>query len=511
MSTTMTSTRWILPAACGLLLAPPALAAAPGTGGQAAPGDGVSSPAAPAKPQATPHRSAPRKRHARALVPLLTGVRCLGSCGADGRSVRVGGRLRLRLRNYSAGMQVLFPSQQASSASRHATVSARLRRTRSGFIVTVPVGASSGRLILVAVSGLRSRPFGPVRVLASASPPHANPSRPDIQPTGTAFDDPGMWVWYLSKSEGGNLDAILARAQATGVKTLYIKSSDGSSNYWAQFSPDLVNTLHQRGLRVCAWQYVYGTQPAGEAQLGARAVQAGADCLVIDAEAEYEGNYSAAQTYIQALRSAVGPSYPIALASFPYVDFHESLPYSVFLGPGGAQFNLPQMYWHAIGTTVDRVFAHTYTQNRVYARPIFPLGQTYGGTPPDQIFRFRQLTQAYGASGLSWWDWQETAAPGWDALAQPFTGAIDAVVAPDLAALASGAKGDQVVWMQEHLAAAQPQTPTSGVFDAATDSALRAFQGAKGLPVSGRTDPATWQALLALTPVAVDWTAPKKV
>jgi hypothetical protein len=26
------------------------------------------------------------------------------------------------------------------------------------------------------------------------------------------------------------------------------------------------------------------------------------------------------------------------------------------------------------------------------------------------------------------------------------------------------------------------------------------------LPVSGETDPATWQALLALTPVVVDWT-----
>jgi peptidoglycan hydrolase-like protein with peptidoglycan-binding domain len=60
--------------------------------------------------------------------------------------------------------------------------------------------------------------------------------------------------------------------------------------------------------------------------------------------------------------------------------------------------------------------------------------------------------------------------------------------------------------MQEHLASAEPSAPTTGVFDSATQSALTTFQTAHGLPASGQADPATWQALLALTPVAVDWT-----
>ncbi|MEA2265252.1 MAG: hypothetical protein QOE27_835, partial [Solirubrobacteraceae bacterium] len=71
----------------------------------------------------------------------------------------------------------------------------------------------------------------------------------------------------------------------------------------------------------------------------------------------------------------------------------------------------------------------------------------------------------------------------------------------------AGARGDQVVWMQEHLAAAEPQTPTTGIFDAATAAALAAFQASRGLPQTATTDPATWVALLALAPVAVDWTA----
>ena len=145
----------------------------------------------------------------------------------------------------------------------------------------------------------------------------------------------------VSHSEGGNPTAIAKRASANGIKTLFVKSGDGTS-YWSQFSRRLVYVIHRNGVRVCAWQYVYGTNPLIEAQIGAQAVRPGADCLVIVAEAEYEGRYGAAQRYIDALRGAVGRRYPVGLASFPYVDEHPAFPYSVFLGHGGATFDLPQ-------------------------------------------------------------------------------------------------------------------------------------------------------------------------
>ena len=72
--------------------------------------------------------------------------------------------------------------------------------------------------------------------------------------------------------------------------------------------------------------------------------------------------------------------------------------------------------------------------------------------------------------------------------------------------LARGSKGDEVVWLQEHLASYDSTTPLSGVFDANTDRVLRSLQANRGLPATGSTDPATWQAVLSLTPVAVDWT-----
>jgi hypothetical protein len=457
----------------------------------------VTTVTAAAKPQTT-RSSTP------AVAPVITGAKCLTLC-ASGLTVHAGGTIVLHGRHFVAGATVVMFPREPVGGRKGLMTGVFMRQSPAGFVVTVPTTAHTGHIVLRGASGLRSAPYGPVRVLAPI--PVALPSA--VPPTGTAFDGNGMWIWYLSKSDAGSIPAIAAEAKAANVTTLFIKSSDGSTNFWPQFTAAMVAQFHALGLRVCAWQYIYGTQPVGEAQLGAEAVADGADCLVIDAETEYAGKYASAQTYMQTLRAAVGPSYPIGLASFPYIDLHESIPYSVFLGPGGAQFNLPQLYWYTIGTSPDTAFAHTYHENRIYGRPIMPLGETYGGTPPAEMTRFRELSAAYGATGQSWWDWQETTAAGWAALDAPL--GLPAATAPitvdtTLPVFSQGSKGDQIVWMQEHLAAAEPQTPTTGIFDAATTAALEAFQTAKGIPPSGTTDIATWAALLQLTPVAVDWT-----
>jgi hypothetical protein len=324
-------------------------------------------------------------------------------------------------------------------------------------------------------------------------------------PAASPFDGSGMWLWYVSRSDGGNVDSIAARAHAAGVGTLFVKSSDGRS-WWSQFSPALVAALKARGLRVCAWQYVYGNSPTAEARLGRRAVQSGADCLVIDAEAQYEGKYAQAATYMRKLRAYVGPGYPVGLAGFPYVDYHPAFPYSIFLGPGGAQFNLPQMYWRDIGTTVDAVYSHTFSFNQLYGRPIYPLGQLYNGPSRAQLLRFRQLAVAYGARGTSWWDWQETSFAGWAALAAPLAPlAPAAALGPPAPTLARGTRGDLVVWVQQHLLAAGQPVRVNGVYDARTIKAVRSVQAVGKLPASGAVDPGTWQLLLSRPAAKVSW------
>jgi peptidoglycan hydrolase-like protein with peptidoglycan-binding domain len=278
---------------------------------------------------------------------------------------------------------------------------------------------------------------------------------------------------------------------------------------WSQFNPEFVSAMHHSGIRVCAWQFVYGNNPVGEAHAGARAVRDGADCLLIDAESDYEGKYHQAQVYVTTLRRLIGPDYPVGLAGFPYVDFHPSFPYSVFLGPGGAQFNVPQMYWKDIGVSPDTVYAHTFLFNRPYQRPISPLGQVYNNPPQRQLLRFRQLQRYYSAAnGVSWWDWQEAPTKAWIGISKP-TGPLPGFTpVPGMATLGKGALGDMVVWAQEHLVSAGDPVTVDGSFGPKTKAAVENFQVAHSLAETGLIDSDTWAGLLRFRPAYVKWKLP---
>lgn len=323
----------------------------------------------------------------------------------------------------------------------------------------------------------------------------------------TPFDRQGMWIWYVSRSEGGSVPAIVARAKRAGIGTVYVKSGDGD-DVWNQFNRSLVKALHAGGINVCAWQYVYGDSPVAEAKVGAVAVRRGADCLVIDAEAEYEGKYASADRYVRTLRAAIGPDFPLSLAAFPYVDYHPSFPYSVFFGPGGATYNQPQMYWRSIETSVRSVYEHSFLYNRLWGHPIYPIGQTYEGPSNGELKLFRRFAASFGGLAPSWWSWQETSGQEWGALgaagaARPVTGYTPVVAHP---LLKRGSRGDLVVWAQQHLiGAGQSQVPVTGVFGKTTFGAVRSFQVAQGLPADGEIGTTTWQALTKFTPYRMPW------
>jgi hypothetical protein len=374
-------------------------------------------------------------------------------------------------------------------------------------VITAPKpGCRRFASLAVAIAATCALVAGPAQAAKQARPTIPPPIKTPDRYGPSAFDRDGMWIWYINQSSGGTVAGIARRARASGIETVFVKSADGT-RAWSQFSRKFVSALKARGLRVCAWQYVYGRLPLAEANAARKSLQAGADCFVIDAEAEYEGKYAQASAYMSKLRSYAGARYPIGLAGFPYVDYHPAYPYSVFLGPGGAQFNVPQMYWRAIGVSVDRIYSHTYLYNAIYGRPIAPLGQLWMNPTRAEVVRFRQLARAYRAPGVSWWSWQSTAASGWNALAaalQPLSAARTSTpVAPTLR---SGSRGDLVVWAQQHLIAARRKgVRVNGLYDARTVNAVRSFQRFVGLRVNGVLDASTWHLLLARRPVKASW------
>ncbi len=347
-------------------------------------------------------------------------------------------------------------------------------------------------------------------------PPTNTAAAPSVikAPVNNPLADHAMWIWLMQATDGGNITEIIAQAKLDGIKTLIIKNGDGRT-LWSQFNPTLVNEIHAAGLKVCAWQYVYGNYPLQEAEVGADAKQDGADCLMIDAEVQYQGRYVAAQTYIKDLRARVGAKFSVGLAGLPYVEYHESFPYSVFLGPNGAQFNMPQMYWIDIGTTVPYIYQTTYTENSIYQRPIYPLGQLYGdssGSPNAlSVGQFNTLAKDYKASGVSWWDFQ-AATPSWLSDTNHTAAAPANFVAyTNAVTLVKGNLGDQVIWAQQHLDGAGAKIAIDGDYGASTVTAVKAFQAAHGIPVSGQINGRTWDVLLRYQPTAVTWKNKGKV
>src|SRR5690242_2747112 len=88
-----------------------------------------------------------------------------------------------------------------------------------------------GALALLAVlagSAATSAPAGAAATTGGAAQVEAPPPESGATLGNTAFDRQGMWIWYVSHSEGGSVGAIVARAKRYDIGTVYVKAADGA-------------------------------------------------------------------------------------------------------------------------------------------------------------------------------------------------------------------------------------------------------------------------------------------
>ena len=229
---------------CSLLILPaPAGAASPGgtapTGSTKAPA-GATGKTAPSHKIASKQASSPH-----VLTVRITSVSCMPTarCATNPHEVSTHGNLMLAGKGLAPGMVVAFPATPGGRIG-HTSPYAHLRTTKQGLILTVPAKAHSGHIMVLLSHGRHTSSYGPITVVRYALHPPPPPKVLTPAPTataasGTAFEGQGMWIWYVSASDGGSVAAIVAQAHAADVTTVFVKSSDGSSNYWSQFSPQL--------------------------------------------------------------------------------------------------------------------------------------------------------------------------------------------------------------------------------------------------------------------------------
>ncbi|MBA2282638.1 MAG: peptidoglycan-binding protein [Acidimicrobiia bacterium] len=344
-------------------------------------------------------------------------------------------------------------------------------------------------------------PLAPVLTVsadvAAGSPPALAPRGGGI-PSGR-----GMWIWLPERTEGGDAAAIVARAVATGLTHVYVRTGSSRQGFQAAaFLESLLPAAHAAGLRVYGWDFPYlDDVPADVARAMTAITYRTAtghriDGFVPDIETGSEGTRLTAETatwYSNALRTAAGPDYPlIVCVPAPTPRRIESFPYAAIVPTYDAV--APMVYWLNRQPDTDVLAALSYLSQ--FGRPVQPVGQAYDGgpeggragpPPPDEIRRFLGAAEAGGATAVSFWSWQHASPEIWATLAA----APEFVVPAD-----TPLSAPQIAAVQTQLASQGYAAPVNAVWDAATQAALREFQVEAGLLPTPGLDAATLADLL---------------
>lgn len=229
----------------------------------------------------------------------------------------------------------------------------------------------------------------------------------------------GFYIWQIRRCEGGDARVIANVASQAELTHVLVKIADGSSPYNIDLNtgvdlvPPVVQALHERSILVLGWQYVYGYDPIGEADIAIQRIQnLGIDGFVIDAEDPYKqsGRETAARQYMSRLRASL-PSFFIALSSYRYPTLHPQLPWQAFLEK--CDCNMPQVYWVEAHNPGDQLIRSVREfQSITPVRPIIPTGSAYmqgdwSATIQD-IYQFLQTAQNLNLMAANFWEWGHT-------------------------------------------------------------------------------------------------------
>jgi hypothetical protein len=335
-----------------------------------------------------------------------------------------------------------------------------------------------------------------------APAPPAPPALRGALPVGK-----GMWIYVPEQVEGGNVDALVARAKAVGLTHVYVRTGSSRMGFYAgEYLNRLLPVAHANGIRVYAWDFPYLDN--WQDDVGRAAFAIGyttpdghrVDGFSADIETRAQGvnvRPETALAYGAGLRSAVGLDYPL-IATVPRPSAQlVTYPFAEVVTWFDAI--APMVYW--LNRDAGEDAASAMAALRAFNKPLMPIGQAYdgageGGRPgvpsANEIWRFMAVSEAQGATAVSFWSWQHADQEAWDAIriASEFR----------LPTVPEGVTPAQIRAYQVLLNSLGFTVGADGVWGPSTAAAVSAYQREARLPVTGAIDEAT-RALL-LTPFA---------
>ncbi len=220
----------------------------------------------------------------------------------------------------------------------------------------------------------------------------------------------GFFIFQIPNCEGGDPDAIASVAQAAGLSHVWVKIADGTNPFGVGHTKPVVNALHDKGIAVWGWHYVYGYEPAGEASVAVRRFkELNLDGYVVNAEVEYKNKVAAARRLMSDLRNGL-PDAKIALSSYRFPNYHPELPWTVFLEK--CDYNWPQVYWveaHNAGAQLRE--SKKQCDALPNAKPYYATGAAYSDTPnkwnptPADVEDFMATAREMGIEAVNFFSW----------------------------------------------------------------------------------------------------------
>jgi hypothetical protein len=247
----------------------------------------------------------------------------------------------------------------------------------------------------------------------------------------------GMWIWQSTKTEAGNVHAIVQRAVSAGLTQLWVRVGDSLSGFYgAAFLNALVPAAHRAGIAVIGWGFPFLYDPVGDVAWSAAALAWQApggdrlDGFSADIETASEGTMLSARRVVVYLglvrpdmlgRPLVATVFPPTAywlrvypyqAMAPYVDAFAPMEYWSCREPGAAAAS-------AVSALASMAPVHVVGQ----AFDDGPSGGRVGSPAPAEISRFLDSARRAGAAGASFWVWQDVTAGEWGAVgAYPWSG-----------------------------------------------------------------------------------------
>ncbi len=316
----------------------------------------------------------------------------------------------------------------------------------------------------------------------------------------------GMWLYVPEEIEGGNVDALVTRAEKVGLTHVYVRTGSSRQGFYAQaYMNELLPKAHAAGIRVYGWDFPYLDDVDADVARSVAAITYTTptgdriDGFAADIETPAEGTNLTAEgaaAYGERLRAVVGPTYPlVAVVPRPSPKRQVDYPYQAVIPPYDAV--APMTYW--LNRQPDSDVTNDVAYLSRFGKPVIPIGQAYDGgpeggrpgpPPPDEIQRFLGAAQQVGAAGASFWSWQHATEAIWGAIETAPEFRWEAKAPHELGA-------DQVRALQAQLTKLGHPVPASGTWDEVTTGALQAYQARARLPESGVLDDGTLSVLLA--------------